>query len=44
MVTEEDEPLLIVGNVEGETHVYDALTFVHQRQIQGPKARLFEDL
>jgi len=44
LVTQEDEPLLVVGNVEGETHVFDALTFVHQRQIQGPKSRLFEDL
>ena len=44
MVTQEDEPLLIVGNEEGETHVYDALTFVHQRQIEGPAAKLYEDL
>jgi len=49
MVTQEDEPLLIIGNAKGETHVYDALTFVHQRQIRGPKiqgarAFLFEDL
>ncbi len=44
MVTQEEKPLLIVGNTDGETHVYDALTFVHQRMIEGPKARLFEDL
>ena len=44
MVTQEAEPKLIVGDTEGGTHVYDALTWRHERQIQGPPADLFEDL
>jgi methylamine dehydrogenase heavy chain len=44
MVTQEAEPLLIVGNEEGETHVYDALKFTHERRIMMPPASLFEDL
>ncbi len=44
MVTQEAEPLLIVGNEEGEVNVYDALTFVHQRSIEAPEIALFEDL
>jgi methylamine dehydrogenase heavy chain len=44
MVTQEDEPLLIVGGRGKETRVYDALTFVLQREIDGPPAALFEDL
>jgi methylamine dehydrogenase heavy chain len=44
MVTQEAEPLLIVGNDEGEVNVYDALTFVHQRSIEAPEIALFEDL
>jgi len=43
MVTQEAEPLLIVGDVEGETHVYDALTFRLERSIDTPAASLFED-
>ena len=44
MVTQEAAPLLIVGDEEGETHVYDALTFTHERMIEGPPGSLFEDL
>jgi len=43
MVTQEDEPKLIVADDEGDTHVYDALTFVHERSIQTPGASMFED-
>jgi methylamine dehydrogenase heavy chain len=44
MVTQEAEPLLMISDSEGETHVYDALTFVYERTIEGPGAQLFEDL
>ena len=44
MVTQEDEPRLIVGDEEGGTHVYDALTFVYERSIDGAGGALFEDL
>lgn len=44
MVTQEAEPLLIVGDDEGGTHVYDALKFTHERTIEGPMGGLFEDL
>ena len=44
LVTQEDEPLLIVGDTEGGTNVYDALTFRWQREIDVPSASLFEDL
>lgn len=43
MVTQEDEPKLIVADEEGDTHVYDALSFVHEREIQTPGASMFED-
>lgn len=43
MVTQEDEPKLIVADDEGGTHVYNALTFVHERSIQTPSASMFED-
>ena len=43
MVTQEAEPLLIVGDEEGETHVYDALKFTHERTIAGPPGNQFED-
>lgn len=43
MVTQEAEPLLIVGDEEGGTHVYDALKFTHERTIKGPSGSLFED-
>jgi len=44
LVTQEAEPLLIVGDEEGETHVYDALKFTHERTIDMPPAGMFEDL
>lgn len=44
MVTQEAEPLLMVFDSEGGTHVYDALTFTHERSIPGPDVELFEDL
>lgn len=43
MVTQEDEPKLIVADSSGGTHVYNALTFAHERQIQTPGAAHFED-
>ncbi len=43
MVTQEDEPKLIVADDEGGTHVYDALTFAFERSIVTPGAALFED-
>jgi methylamine dehydrogenase heavy chain len=43
MVTQESSPLLIVGDEEGGTHVYDALTFRFERTIDAPDADLFED-
>lgn len=43
MVTQEAEPLLMV-DTEGETNVYDALTFTFERTIPGPGASIFEDL
>jgi len=43
MVTQEAEPLLMV-DIDGETKVYDALTFVYERTIAGPGAEMFEDL
>ena len=44
MVTQEAEPLLVVGDEERGTHVYDALTFKLQHTLEGPPAELFEDL
>lgn len=44
MVTQEAEPLLLIADEEGKTHVYDALRFTHERTIEGPQADLFEDL
>jgi hypothetical protein len=43
MVTQEAEPLLILTDEEGETQVYDALKFSHERSIEGPPAGLFVD-
>ncbi|MDA1369329.1 MAG: amine dehydrogenase large subunit [Proteobacteria bacterium] len=42
MVTQEAEPKLIVAG-DG-THVFDAITFVHERSIETPGADHFEDL
>jgi len=44
MVTQEAEPKLVVGDKEGGTHVYDAITFRYDRKIEGPPGGLFEDL
>ena len=44
MVTQEDEPLLIVGDEEGGNHVYDALKFTHERTIEMPGTAMFIDL
>lgn len=43
MVTQEDDPKLIVADEDGDTHVYDALTLAHERSIQTPGAAMFED-
>lgn len=43
MVTQENEPKLIVADEDGGTHVYDALTLAHERSIQTPGAAMFED-
>ncbi len=42
-VTQEANPKLIVGDDEGGTHVYNALTFAHERSIETPSAAMFED-
>jgi len=44
MVTQEAKPKLIVGDHEGGTHVYNALTFAFERTIDTPSASMFEDL
>lgn len=44
LVTEETKPLLIVGDDEKGLHVYDALTFRHERSIDGPRVQLLVDL
>jgi methylamine dehydrogenase heavy chain len=43
MVTQEARPKLIVGDHEGGTHVYNALTFTFERTIDTPSASMFED-
>ncbi len=43
LVTQESEPKLIVGDEDGGTHVYDAMTLSHERTIDTPSASLFED-
>lgn len=44
LVTQETEPLLIVADDEKGLHIYDALTFRHERSIDGPAAQLLVDL
>ena len=44
LVTEESEPLLIVGDDEGKTHVYDALKFTLERTIELPRVEMYVDL
>lgn len=43
MVTQEDEPLLMITDEEGGLHVYDALTFRFLHTIEGPSG-VFVDL
>jgi len=43
MVTQEEEPKLIVAIDAGDTHVYNALTFAFERAIVAPGAAMFED-
>ena len=43
LVTQEAAPKLIVADSEGGTHVYNALTFAHERSIATPGAAHFED-
>ena len=43
MVTQEEEPLLMITDKDGGLHVYDALTFRHERTIEGPAGE-FVDL
>jgi methylamine dehydrogenase heavy chain len=42
-VTQEANPKLIVGDDDGGTHVYNGLTFAHERTIKTPSAAMFED-
>jgi methylamine dehydrogenase heavy chain len=43
MVTQEANPKLIVATEEGDTEVFDAISFQHERSIQTPGASMFED-
>ncbi len=43
MVTQEDNPLLVVATTEGSTEIHDAFTFRHQRSLDAPGASMFED-
>ncbi len=42
-VTQETAPKLIVGTGDGGTEIYDALSFRHERSINGPGASMYED-
>ena len=42
LVTQESEPKLLIADADGGTHIYDAITFVHERSIQTPGAQNFE--
>ena len=42
-VTQETAPKLIVGTGSGGTEIYNALTFRHERSIDGPGASMYED-
>jgi len=44
LVTQEAHPKLIVGDKEGDTHIYDALKFTHERTLELPPAELYVDL
>ena len=43
LVTQEDEPKLLVADAQGGNHVYDALTFIKERSIRIPDSTHFED-
>ena len=43
MVTQENQPKLIVATEGGGTQVYDAITLAHERTITTPGASMFED-
>jgi len=44
LVTQEDNPKLLVVDNEGGSHVYDALSLSYERSIQIPGSTAFEDL
>ena len=43
MVTQETSPKLIVGTDSGNTEIFNALTFRHEREIDAPSAAMYED-
>lgn len=43
LVTQEDNPKLIVAGEDGTTNVFDAISFTHERSISAPGAQIFED-
>ena len=42
-LTQENSPKLIVGTQSGGTEIFDALTFRHERSIDGPGVSMYED-
>jgi methylamine dehydrogenase heavy chain len=44
LVTQEDDPKLLIVDSEGGSHVYDAFTLSYERSIQIPGSTAFEDL
>ncbi len=42
-LTQEAAPKLIVGTQSGSTEIFDALTFRHERTIDGPGVSMYED-
>jgi methylamine dehydrogenase heavy chain len=44
LVTQEDDPKLLIVDSEGASHVYDAFTLSYERSIQIPGSTAFEDL
>ena len=43
LVTQEENPKLIVAGEDGSTNIFDAITFTHERSISAPGAQNFED-
>lgn len=43
LVTQEDDPKLLIADSAGGTHVYNATTFVKERSIRIPDSTAFED-